>query len=282
MEALQTIYYLGNKIDIVDHLQAYLEGHGFLFTMYSDEMKPSEIQYLMIIEPVFIRSKQYILSSLWKNWLLEHHPHCKLMFASYRQTDHPNALNLLSLPVDFQAWLGDLPPVGAYQPQYAGCKEKDGQKYDEYVDPWKFFPLPLGLDIKDEIIKFLDGHGQDNSFVNQLINLRKSMMDLREILEKEKLSSIDLEDISSEKDEIKITWALLNKRWENYVEFFEWLPFHQTVRQLIEELEQLQQHIEVLSLDKTNEIQPDKKSLDQINRLLGAEVQRYVYYESYW
>ena len=82
--------------------------------------------------------------------------------------------------------------------------------------------------------------------------------------------------------EIKITWALLNKRWENYVEFFEWLPFHQTVRQLIEELEQLQQHIEVLSLDKTNEIQPDKKSLDQINRLLGAEVQRYVYYESYW
>lgn len=282
MGVSKIVYYLGNKDEIVDYLRIYLKAQGLLLRTYSDEVLVTELEYLMLIEPVLLRSKQYILSSLWKNWLLEHHPHCKLIFASYRQTDHPNALNLLQLPVDFSSWLKDIPPVGVYQPQYAGCKEIDGQKYDEYVDPWKFFPLPLGWDIKDEIVNFLDGHNRDNSFVNQLIRLRKSMMDLKDIIEEGSVSHLDLEKIASGKNEIKITWALLNNRWERYAAFFEWLPFHQTVRQLIHELKLLDQHCKALFLDKSNELHPNNQSLDRINRLLDEQIQRYVYYESYW
>jgi hypothetical protein len=281
MNEANIIYYLGTKDRVVPQLEVYCTSQGFLLKRYSP-VEHNQLGYLLLIEPVLIRSKYYTLSSLWKNWLLENSPQTKLLVASYRQGDHPNALNLLNLPTDLGTWLKKLRPVGAYQPQYAGYKEIDGHKYDEYVDPWKFFPLPLGLDIKEEIIKFLDGHDRIHSFVDQLIRLRKSMMEVKNLLETKKDSGSRSGAILKEKENINLSWKALYARWQNYQDFFEWLPFKETAHILIQELQDLHQHIEELNKDKRNKVQPNSKFIDNINNLLSREIQRYVYYEAYW
>ena len=211
---------------------------------------------------------------------MDNQPNVKLIVASYRQSDHPNALNLLDLPSDILTWLRHLPKVGAYQPQYAGYKEIDGHKYDQYSDPWKFFPLPLGLDIKDDLSVFLNGHDRINSFVDQLIRLRKAMMDLQVILQNEEKTVDKREEIAAEHHNINLSWKALKVRWDNYQDLFKWLPFKSTVEQLMQELKELAEHIE--ELNNNLNLFPENKFIDKINHLLAQKIQRYVYYEAYW
>ncbi|AEE53075.1 hypothetical protein [Haliscomenobacter hydrossis] len=274
-----TIYYLGSKSSILNQLTFYLRHFNIELEEY-EETKINQIEYLMLLEPVLIRNQYYVLSSLWKNWLMDNQPNAKLIIASYRQSDHPNALNLLDFPGDIPTWLKHLPKAGAYQPQYAGYKEIDGHKYDQYSDPWKFFPLPLGLDIKDDLSVFLNGHDRVNSFVDQLIRLRKAMMDLQVIFQNEEETVDKREEIAVEHDNINFSWKALKVRWDNYQDLFKWLPFKSTVEQLMQELKDLAEHIDELS--KNADLLPETKCIDKINHLLAQKIQRYVYYEAYW
>lgn len=279
MKETITIYHLGSKSSILNQLTFYFSQFNVELKEY-EETKINQIKYLMLLEPILIRNKHYVLSSLWKNWLMDNQPNVKLIVASYRQSDHPNALNLLDLPSDVPTWLKQLPKAGAYQPQYAGYKEIDGHKYDQYSDPWKFFPLPLGLDIKEDLSVFLNGHDRINSFVDQLIRLRKAMMDLQIILQNEEKTLDRREEIEEEHLIINISWKALKIRWDNYQELFKWLPFKSIVEQMMQELNELAEHIE--ELNNNLSLFPKNKIIDKINHLLAQKIQRYVYYETYW
>jgi len=277
--ANKTIHYIATKTNIVDTLFQYCEQQGVGLTAFN-EPHPT-MNYLMIIEPVQIQYNGYALSKVWKPWLLEHFPGTKLIVASYCQSTHKCALNLLDLPASFPQWLDQLPAIREYPLQH-GVDEKQNNRYDVFYDPWEYFLPMSGRDMKKLMEKFIEGHDEANSFSVQISRLRKKLTDIRDIMEEgfDKAEAASLQpEIDDLRKKAKQEWEYLMTRWRYYRPFFDWMPFKSTAELIQQEMEELQHLMKTWS--KSGQ-KPAPEKVDALRNLVKDGLDRYIHAEDYW
>jgi hypothetical protein len=252
------IHYIATKKYVIQALKDYCSAQGINLIQYEPELW-SEIRNLLIVEPVEIGTDLFALSTIWKPWLMEHRPEIKLFFAGFAESTHQNYLNLLELPDALAEWFENGNSVGAYPLQYAGVIERNDRKYDKYNDPWNRL-LPLtGRDMKKQMKKFTDGHDRSSSFFVQVSRLRKSLVDIRFLLQQNPgdnitQSKIDSDLSESRKDAIE-EWGYLRLRWDFYKKYFDSMPFTATTKKIYEIMKDLEKCIDNID-DSSTVINP--------------------------
>ncbi len=264
-------YYLGNKTKVVKVLQQYLSDQGITLMKYEIEQNPPEnMEYLLLLEPIQIHTKWYSVSTIWKNWLLDHHPNVKLISAGFTKSNHLNVLSLLELPANMHEWLKKVRPARDYVFQAMSKKAIIGHKRYEYRDTWENYPLPLGINIKGEIERFLVGHESAPQKIWNFVNI---LSDLHE-----RLKGLTAKQIQ-EKDGTAL--ILILERWEHYKTIFRYLPFYLSVQSIMDKLFLIQRRLTNTNNDQQHSFEKDIIPID-IREKLYTEVHRYVYYEDYW
>jgi hypothetical protein len=273
-----TIFYITTKKSIVQHLAEYCAVQQINLIAYTVQKCP-KVDYLLIIEPIEIGPTKYSLSKVWKSWLFVHAPQTKLITAIYAHSAHSNNLNLLKLPVNLSEFLEQTLPVGAFSPQYAGSKPIKGQKKDVYNDPWERFLTLNGHDIKKEMEKFIEGHDKNNSFYEIILNIRTNLKNLEYRLNPEH-NLYDQQEINQLINDTTRSWEYMQIRWNYYLKYFEWLPFHDTIQDISKIMYELGEKMNDLS---NTENLPPSEWLSYLNKLVEEGIQQYIYYtEDIW
>ncbi|MCC6460512.1 MAG: hypothetical protein IT260_08580 [Saprospiraceae bacterium] len=277
-----TIHYLATKDKVVRVVEQYCSAQGIRLVPLSKD-KQEEVEYLMLIEPVHIGYDDFALSTVWKPWLQEFYPNVKLIIASYAQSTHRCALNLLQLPKALEPWLDALPEVHQYPLQH-GVDESNGKKYDVFYDPWTWF-LPLsGRSLKEQMEKFLQGHENAQSFAFQTSRLRKCLIDIKDVMESGALEN-EQQNLTEWRKLARQEWDSLMVRWRNYQAFFAWMPFQETSKKIETLMTEIGDLIPIwtnTNADPAKIPHPDPKKIDALRRLVKDGLDRYIHEEDYW
>lgn len=277
MASDKIFYYLGTKVEVIQYLINYFASQKIELKEYLPEREiPKDLEYLLIIEPIKIGDRFYTLSPIWKNWLFEHFPSKKLIVASFKTSTHPNLLNLLDLPSDMDKYLKNTHPAGEYI--FQPSSKKSGSDQYEYKDTWENYPLPLGINIAQEIGRFLYGHMLSpivSSYINQLSSLQERMVKIIDIKTKKK--TLDDSQYGNHAQELE----QILTRWSHYEAIFKFLPFYISVKSIMDNLRNLGEQLGYLTPLEQSSLEKKAAPID-IREKLYTEVHRYVYYEDYW
>lgn len=281
-----TIYYIASssKENVIQLLQEEYQAEGVEFVEYFKSIPP-ELTFLMIVEPIRIKSEQYAISRVWRRGLRKQGGHTHLIVAGYAESPHPNFLNLTNLPESLCVWLSNVLPIDAFALQHAGYIQKqDGTKEDKFVDPWDRLLPTRGIDMIQQMQKFLDGHDPHNSFYNQLSRLRKTLVDLDYTLQKEEKNLNGIKNYIQE-NKTKDEWEYLVNRWNFYKDFFKYLPFQSTVEQIehviTQELKPFFNNWQKYHIQELQQLRLYEK-LDCMKIYVQEDIEKYINLESYW
>ena len=272
-----TIYYIATKEKTIRHLKAYLESQGVQLIPY-ESVFLDKLEYLLILEPVKIKEEYYSISRAWKRKLMLSRGNVTLIVGGYAESEHSNFLSLLDLPTNFRNWLERVHNVASFPLEYAGTEQfnEDGVKHDLFSDPWDRM-LPLrGIDIINQLKKFLDGHDKHNSVSNQLTRLRTAMVNM-EVLEGDEKKET-LKEVTHE-------WDYLYNRWQYYKELFKWLPFYEASKKMENFFEKdIREVIKAPFNDKSEQLNfpTIKHKIDELKQLIKIEIEDYVDIENSW
>lgn len=281
-----TIYYIASssKKNVIQLLQEEYQAEVVEFIEYFEAISP-ELTFLMIVEPIRIKSEQYAISRVWRRGLRKQGGNTRLIVAGYTESPHPNFLNLTNLPESLCAWLDNVLPIDAFALQHAGYTQKsDGTKEDKFVDPWDRLLPTRGIDMIQQMQKFLDGHDPQNSFYNQLSRLRKTLVDLDYTLQKEEKNINEIKNYIQE-NKTKDEWDYLVNRWNFYKDFFKYLPFQSTAEQIEHtidrELKPFFNDWQNHDIQQLQQLQLHKK-LDCLKNYVKEDIEKYINFENHW
>lgn len=276
------IHYIATKKHVIQVLKDYCSAQGIDLIQYEPELL-SEIHNLLIVEPVEIGTELFAISTIWKPWLMEHRSEIKLFFAGFAESTHQNYLNLLELPDSLKDWFVSGLSVADYPLQSKEFVERNGIRKDTYFDPWQRL-LPLtGKDMRKLMTRFTNGHDRSNSFLVRASSFRKALVDIRFLLlqnpeDNIPQSQIDSDLSKSRKDAIE-EWNYLRLRWDLFKKYFDCMPFITTTKRIYEIMEDLEKCIDNIN-DSSTILDP--ALIDELIKLVEADINRYINFEKYW
>ncbi len=157
--------------------------------------------FFFLFSPVWISEHFISCDASWKKYLQAQHPQVKLITVGIQQAEHPNYIDMLRLPTDFQSFLAQAQPASAH---------------------WT--PINTGgIDMQEKLQRFFEGHGTDS--VDQVFSsLKMSITIIKDQIEAGEIFSRIRAEYDGYKNFIE-TWRILKNRFSNYYPFFKCLPF---------------------------------------------------------
>jgi len=271
------IHYIATKDKVVEELERYVAKAGYRLVPL-DKIKPAkDIQYLLLVEPLNIEDDYYSVHPLWKHWLMRHAPDTKLLVAAFSASKrHSNFLPLLELPKSFGECMEKAVPVRNFPLFYRGTEERSlGIKEDQYADPWPMDMPQTGSPILPLLKKFINGHDKANSFFEQLVRLRKGMMDLEAVM-----------DTGGKGDQaiyrqVTMEFDKLHNRWMYYKPLLDFAPFAAEVQAIAGHLHELGGCIRAEAWEGCSAT-PLLKPVEDIRDILKEKVIPIIHAEEHW
>ncbi len=193
------LYYATNETyPNVLHPLLYAQGYDLVPYEIGD---PIHSSFFFLFSPVWVHEHFISCDWNWKKYLQVEHPQVKLVTVGIQKAAHPNYIDMLRLPTDFQSFLAQAQP-----------SERD----------WA--PVNTGgLDMQEKLHRFFEGHGTDS--VDQIFASLKMSINIF----KDQIQAGDIfSNIRAEYDGYQNfieTWRILKNRFSNYYPFFQCLPF---------------------------------------------------------
>lgn len=233
---MKTIHYLSTERYVIRYLTNYFAQFKYRLTALNfslfDSTSISEVQYLLIVEPLMVHDIGISVYTLWKTYLVEHNPDCQLIVLGIKDLEYiqySNYLDILRLPKDFCAFLKQTKSV---------------------QETWAYIPTDV-VDMRMRMKRFFKGHGEEDMTKELIENYRKLSIFLMDMIEeKEEKEPIQLDST------FKKNWRTLLNRWKNYFPLFDFLPYYP---QLIETNE---------TIKKLNELMQEKELWEEELELL--------------
>lgn len=221
------VYIFSNLPEVVQPLGKYYfqKTIPFISNFYALPSEWDSVSVFIIVEPFVINHKYCSVSSLWKKYLSIYFPNIKLILMGFLDFKCLNYIDLLNMPKDFHAFVKNALPVSS--------------DYDIPID---------GMNCHDTMRQFFKGHGK-KSLLSQLNKIQQSL----------KVAYTNLFTGSSDFQEIRnllLTpyfipeWKELNRRWDAYYPFFEYLPFFLRMKSINETFSRISQAINTNNIDE--------------------------------
>ena len=266
-----TIHYIAHNDAVLKPLrEQYFAAQGIDLHDYTQRDTDTDVNTLLLIEPIQINKDYYAISSAWKPWLMEHHPHLRLIVGGFGKSLHPNALNLLDLPLDFKAWLSEKQPVSAFRFVEVASEETEAEgPKKQLIDLWNL-DLPLrGKALNQDLRKFFEGHEMDRDYFFKEIGKMKSL------LHKVASNQSDTSQIWGELSHLRERFVF---RWKYYDHLFDWVPYQDAVKKVREIMKNL------AAAEPSGEQNAQKmlSLLDQLLQIAKDEMFRHIFAEAYW
>lgn len=203
---MNRIPYIATNSRIGKPLEAYFLQHNLrLSHVCLSDANPSTLKganTFLMVSPLNCNNIYISPETIWKKYLQLNNPDAIFLTAGFKSVQHSNYLDLLQLPENLPAFIDQAKPAS--------------QKWEP--------PFSGGLDIKEKLRRFYQGHG-DESVTDILYTIIRifSIADVEM-----KRYGTPFRELSQElftQNAVPEKWRELKNRWTNYLPFFQCLPF---------------------------------------------------------
>ena len=206
---MKDIRFVATDHRVSGSLERYFEQNGFKLKPFQIPSENAEVfskidEVLLLVCPIYCCGVYLSVEAIWKRHLQLFSPETLLLIAGFKGDRHSNYLDLFNLPADLNDFLKNTRTAKEkWEPVFSG-----------------------GLDMKEKLKRFFQGHG-DESVTDILHKILRVLNIAQKEMDNYHTSYEELKTELIHPSRLSEKWLELKNRWVNYYPFFEFLPFRQ-------------------------------------------------------